>query len=165
MVVRRQLLLNAIGFQVCWFACVFGGSAVALPVVGAFVAWQYRYWQPAEWRLLLGVTLAGIAMDSLWLHSGLMTFADPSLPIIPLWLALLWLAFAATLLHSLQWLMSKPLLLGVASLLAAPLSYYAGSRTGALQLSESALPAIAAGWGILMLTSALLWRRFSCAVS
>lgn len=155
----RPQVINAVGFQLCWFACVVGGSAVALPAVSIFLLWHLRQSQKNEWWLIGLLSVGGILLDSAWLNIGLITFADLTLPVIPLWLALLWCAFSATLLHSLRWLTARPALLALAAAVSAPISYFAGSRLGALEISESGYVVIAISWALLMFIAATAWKK------
>ena len=155
---QRQLV-NMLGFQLCWFACVMGGNLTGLVVVSAFMFWHCRIAERREWLLIAVVTVSGAALDTLWYQLGLMSFsADHQLAFIPPWLLLLWLAFSATLRHSLSFLFSRPLLMAVASAMAAPLSYFAGTRLGALSVSYEGLLVISVSWALLMWLATLLNR-------
>ncbi|QQD20789.1 DUF2878 family protein [Venatoribacter cucullus] len=83
-------------------------------------------------------------------------FAGHSAALIPLWLMLLWLAFACTLRHSLDWLLRKPWLAVLLGLTAAPWSYYAGDLLGAVDAAPVALIMIGIGWAMLMFSMARL---------
>lgn len=126
---RLRLLVNAGLFQLAWFACVFGARqpwllVLALGCVAAHLAWIS---QPGEWRGLLAVAACGWALDSILLQLGLFQFAGNS-PVLPLWLALLWLAFATSLRHSLNWT-ARPWWLGsLVGAIGGPLSYLGGAR-------------------------------------
>ncbi len=157
----RNNLLNLLGFQLCWFACVVGGDVWAAGAVGLFLLWHLRITDRQEWWLIAGLGFAGVALDTLWYQLGLMRFPDTVTVLIPLWLMLLWLAFAATLRHSLGYLFQRPMLLGVVSLIAAPFSYFAGSKLGAIELSSLTLVVIGISWGVLMVISSLLYRRLT----
>lgn len=159
---KQALVINAVGFQLCWFACVLGGSAIALPTVALFLIWHRTLARTHEWRLIAGITLAGTALDSIWLNTGVLAFSEYDLPVIPLWLALLWAAFAATLLHSLQWLSRRPLLLAAGSAISAPVSYFAGDRVGVLSTDTTGLLLISGAWAILMFTVATIWKQSKC---
>ncbi len=88
----RSLILNAVLFQVGWFACIFGARhpwllAVALACLVAHFLWVAS-WR-TEGRLVASVTLFGCALDSFLLNLGVFDFVGDS-PLLPVWLALLW---------------------------------------------------------------------------
>ncbi|MBC9249619.1 hypothetical protein A9179_04960 [Pseudomonas alcaligenes] len=151
----RSLLLNALLFQLGWFACVFGAQRpwlllIALGCLAAHFVWVTA-WR-AEWRLLAGVTLFGSVLDSSLQQLGVFDFAGSS-PLLPLWLAMLWALFATTLSHSLAWT-ARPWWLGaVLGGLSGPLSYYAGARLAGVGLplgSGATLTLLAAVWAAVL---------------
>lgn len=158
---RETLLLvvNFIAFQVGWFACVLGaargwpllGPLVALAIL-APMAWLSP--RPRGFLLLLAIGAAvGLCWDSTLAALGLFQFAGARLaPLAPLWIVALWMLFASTCNRSLRWLQSSvPLSVALAAI-AAPLSYLAGQRLGALQLPRPAvgLAAQAVGWALIL---------------
>ena len=163
-----KTLANALLFQLGWFACVLSPLnpqwpwllGVPLLVIGLHLAWIGRGIREA--RLLLGVLLLGVALDSLLLHLGLFDFGEPRL-LIPLWLALLWLLLATTLGHCLAWAARpwwRASLLGAVS---GPLSYYAGAQLAGVGLpldTGPSLLALAVTWALL-LPLLLAWGRSS----
>ncbi len=151
-------LANIIGFQLSWLACVIGGSVWGAVTVALFLLWHLRCLLPGEWRLMTVLTGVGVLMDTLLYHLGVLQFPGYEGGLIPIWLMLLWLAFTATLLHSLQVMFVRPWLIGLVAAVSAPLSYYAGSRLGAVDLSEYGVWIIGLSWGLLMLCAALLYR-------
>lgn len=151
-------LVNILGFQLSWLACVVGGSVWGSITVAVFLLWHQRCLLPGEWRLMSALTGVGVLMDTLLYHQGVLGFPGHDGVLIPVWLMLLWLAFSATLLHSLQVMFVRPWLIGLMSAVAAPVSYYAGSQLGAVTFSEYGLWIIGLSWGVLMLCSALVFR-------
>ena len=151
----RSLILNALLFQLGWFACIFGAQrpwllAVALACLGAHFAWIAR-WR-AEGRLVASVALFGCALDSFLLNLGVFDFAGDS-RLLPAWLALLWALFATTLNHSLAW-SARPWWLGcLLGAVAGPLSYLAGARLAGVGLPLGPWPTLlllAAIWAAVM---------------
>ena len=61
--------------------------------------------------------------------TGWLRYAAP-LPALPgpAWIATLWVAFAMTLQHSLQWLMARPLAAVLFGAIGGPLAYWGASR-------------------------------------
>ncbi|MDF1762102.1 MAG: DUF2878 domain-containing protein [Oleibacter sp.] len=158
-------IINFIGFQVCWFACVFGGTLWAAPLVTLYMLIHTRFANGYEWRLMTAISLIGIAIDMLWHTLGLTAFPDTQSPLIPIWLMLLWLAFSATMLHSLNHFFTRPWLIGLLSMVSAPLSYFAGTRAGAIEITNQGYIAIALEWGVLMFLAALLHQKYHSRLS
>ena len=153
------MVLNFVAFQVGWFACVLGaahgwplfGPLVALAIL-APMAWTAP--RPRGFLLLLGTGAAvGFCWDSILSALGLMQFTGGRLaPLAPVWIVALWMLFASTCNRSLRWLQSSlPLAVSLA-VVAAPLSYLAGARLGALQLPHptAGLAAQAIGWAVIL---------------
>jgi len=152
---RARLLLNAGLFQLGWFACVLGAQQPWLLLIALACLAIHLRWVAAdrdEWRTLLYVAACGWALDSALLHLGVFSFGDSTL-LLPIWLALLWLLFASTLLHSLNWT-ARPWWLG--SLLGAvggPLSYLGGARLADVGLPLGIWPSVlllGVIWAVLM---------------
>ncbi|MGV8918740.1 MAG: DUF2878 domain-containing protein [Pseudomonas sp.] len=146
-------VLNAVLFQLGWFACVMGGTSlwllVALGVLAVHLLWTSS-WR-SEGDLIISVTLIGTLLDSLLLACNVFEFAAGG-PVIPLWLVVLWALLATTLNHCLAWT-AKPW--WRASLLGAicgPLSYYAGSQMSGVRLPLGLWPSmvmLGAIWAML----------------
>jgi hypothetical protein len=156
---REALLLNLLAFQAGWFACVLGaargwplfGPLVAVVII-APTAWFAP--RPRAFLLLLATgALVGLCWDSTLAALGLMRFAGTHFaPLAPLWIVALWVLFASTCNRSLRWLQSSVPLAVALAVVAAPLSYLAGARLGALQLPRgtAGLVAQAVGWGVIL---------------
>ena len=147
---KTAQLINIIGFQLCWAACVIGGNLWALVCVFLFMLWHWTQRKPGELKLIILLTLTGTLFDSILMHLGVLSFPSHGGVVIPLWLILLWCSFAATLRHSLAWLLQRPLLASVLAAISAPWSYYAGSLFDAVSLTYPALPVIAVAWAVLL---------------
>ncbi len=140
------VLLNLLGFQLGWFACVLGaahgvpwlGPLVAVPVLAGHLAVATR---PGRAALLLGAAaLAGLGLDSLLIRAERIVFAQGILldGFAPYWMVCLWALFASTFNVSLRWLRAKPVLAAAFGALGGPLAYWAGARLGAATLLEPA---------------------------
>ena len=147
------IIANAALFQVTWFACVIGGAAgqpiwgyvgvVALLLYSMSVGFLNR-----DLGVLLVLGLVGFGVDTLWIVLGILDFNSAVLA--PSWIVALWLGFALTVNHSLGWLRQKPLLAAVLAAAAAPMTYVAGARLGAVEILEPAgLLLISAVWGLM----------------
>lgn len=125
-------------------AAWFGLSLVALhlAVVSRLVI--------RESLFLLAAAMMGIALDSLWMHAGILGFTTSFGPLIPLWLIMLWLLFLTTLWHSLAWL-TRSALRWVLPPVVGPLAYFSAARLGALEAPQTLVGwlLLALGWGLL----------------
>lgn len=156
----RWLLLNVIGFQAVWWACVIGagkGWAWAGPMVAAFYAATHLHFSPTrrrDLRLVASALLLGLVLDGALGASGLLTYAtageSPLIP--PLWILALWAGFALTLTHSMAILAPRPWAAALFGALGGPLAYAsAASIAGAIRFDQgmaAGLLAVGAGWGV-----------------
>jgi hypothetical protein len=122
-------LINALLFQIGWFACVLGGNSfwllIAVGVLAIHLLW-ISSWQ-ADGLLLISVALIGTMVDSLLLNCGVFSF-DADGPLIPLWLVTLWAVLATTLNHCLDWTAKPWWRASILGAIGGPMSYYAGSK-------------------------------------
>lgn len=153
-------LINIAAYQVAWFACVLGaanqlswiGTATALSIALIHVVRA----QNAEVELkLIGIAVAlGLAIDSGLSSARLVEFNTGVLVegLTPHWMLALWVAFATTLLHSLNWLMKRPTWAALFGALGGPLAYYAGMKLGAMGVTAgvASFVAIGATWALAM---------------
>lgn len=87
----------------------------------------------AEFVTLMLVATPGIAFDSLLSSLGLYGFEGQRLVLaLPLWLWLLWFAFAASINVSLRWLVRRKIVFVLVAPIAAILSYYSAMHLGAV---------------------------------
>lgn len=135
---------------------MIGGNLWAIAIVPLFFMWHWLQLKSNEIMLIAAFTLLGALNDSLLLNLGLLSFPEHSSALIPVWLILLWSAFAATLLHSMTWLMRKPVLAILLGAVGGPWSYYAGSLLNSLSLSYPVLIIIALVWATLLGTVSLI---------
>ncbi|HWU83492.1 MAG TPA: DUF2878 domain-containing protein [Methylophilaceae bacterium] len=154
------MLVNIIGFQLGWFACVLGaaygypllGPVVALPVIGWHLARQAD--KGMELRLLLLTVLIGSAFDQSLMLLDLVRYSANlwQADWLPIWMMTLWALFATTLNVSLRWLERRPAIAILFGLIGGPLAYWGGARLGAIQWQQpiALLIALAIGWAVLM---------------
>ena len=156
-----QSLMNFVAFQICWFANILG-AAEGYPLLGILCTsfWLTLHFlfssrtPSAEFKLILFAGISGYLADSLLVVYELLAFpvqaqfGGPS----TVWMVCLWMGFAATLSHSLAWLRRKYLLAVVLGAVAGPLSYWAGSKLGAVALPDlqTSLPVVALLWAVMM---------------
>ena len=166
----RRIILNAIAFNIGWFACVlssrWGTPLAALPIVGVILALHLlvitpRHTMKAEALAIAAVAAIGAVVDTLNLSFGVLGFGWPPTVFVP-WIACFWLNFACTLNTSLRWLARMPLIAGILGVVSAPGTYYFGVKLGALQLHETAwiaLAVLAVQWLFMLPAMSLLARH------
>jgi hypothetical protein len=149
------MLTNAILFQLTWFACVIGG-AVGEPLwgfAGVLALFAFSWYVgliKQDLRVLLALGLTGFAVDTAWITLGILDFGGDALA--PSWIVALWLGFGLTVNHSMGWLRQKPVLAAALAALFAPVTYLAGARLGAVEVTNTlGLGLISGTWAIMFL--------------
>lgn len=127
----RSWLPNLLGFQMVWLAAVAGAgiglwwSGVLALTVFAALQLIFSARRGADMRLMGAAAVIGLLLDSVWIWSGLVIFAT-ALPydwLAPVWILVLWLAFALTLNHSLASLQGHPWIGAALGAVGGPLAY------------------------------------------
>lgn len=157
--------LNALGFQMGWWACVAGvGLGLEIPALmfclALTTALVYFSPQPLlEIKLASAACLLGVVLDTGLQSFAVISFYGWSLgPLSPFWLWLLWVMFALTLNSSLSFLKRLPLSVSAAAgFLFGPLTYYAGAKLGAASFDNtlSHLALLAVTWMVAL--PSLVW--------
>jgi len=127
-------ILNAVLFQLVWFACVWGGARglwwLAVASVIGFALWQVpRSSAPRTELALVGAAVVtGLVVDTTYVVAGLVSYPEPGpwRGVAPIWILALWVGFALTLNHSLAWLKGRPLAAALMGGLAGPFSFWIG---------------------------------------
>jgi len=153
-------LMNALGFQAGWWACV---ASVGLELqaqalafcAGLVVAHLWHCARPWKEIQMAGVSLAmGIVADSLLQYFSVIQFSGIALaPLSPLWLWMLWVMFAMTLNTSMAFLATRPWWLSAGlGAVCGPMSYVAGARLGAAIFDASPfhMAVLATMWSLAM---------------
>ena len=137
------MILNAILFNLCWFGLIFWGN-IFIPVVAVWLIWHIRKCTNPknEFQLIFQVSVIGLIIDSTLMHAGVFDFGQARLT-IPLWLIVLWAAFAATINHSLTLVCKNGMLSRLIGAFVVPMSYIAGERLNAVDFSYSYITTIA----------------------
>jgi hypothetical protein len=156
------MLLNIIGFNISWFGLIFLEERF-IPVVILWIGLHFYYCkQPmAELKLILSVTIVGIAIDSILLFLDVFQF--PNQLFIPLWLMTLWVAFAATIAHSVHFLARSIVLQFTIGFIFPPLSYIAGESLTSMTFGFEGFITyliLAVIWSILMVIFFKLQKKF-----
>ena len=155
-----SVVINALGFQAAWWACIVGAGhgfdreAIVFCVILAVLHLRISKHRWPECQLGLFAVLLGVVVDSLLQALSVIRFAGAALePLSPFWLWTLWGMFALTLNASLAFLKGQPLIVSAAlGLLFGPATYYAGTNLGAAELDVTPVRMLALGtaWAIAM---------------
>lgn len=154
---QHYTIINAVLFQLAWFACVLGGNTWALPVVLAFVVFHGLFALPNEWRFVAQVAVMGWFFDQILIRSEVLQVGEN-----PWWLHSLWLLFATTLNHGHKFLQKSFVLAFALGGVAGPMAYFAGTKLTAASIGVS-LPVFFAvlvpSWAVLMLLFVFMAKR------
>ena len=164
-------IVNALGFQAGWWACVAGaghGFEIEAIVFCSLLVCGHLYLSSSrrqELRLGLLAVFVGILLDSTLQHWEVIRLHGWGLsPLSPFWLWALWGLFAMTLNSSLDFLKRQPLITSaVLGLGLGPLTYYAGAQLGAaaLEVTLTHWLALGAAWMLAMPLLVIAARRTS----
>ena len=167
----KKKIVNAVLFQITWFACVLGGAqGIWLwGAIGVALLLVYSYSQSylSQDLKFVGVLLvAGLCLDSFWATIGILDFGSEAkrleffgnsvlflgnnVLVAPPWILLLWAGVGLTLMHSLGFFVERPWLGALMAGGASVPSYLAGQRLGAVVLPDPyALGFIVLTWAVL----------------
>ena len=139
---------NALIFKAHWLACVLGGAYWGLARIVSLIAFSFAVdflRRDLPWAVALGAIGAGL--DTLWIALGIL---DYGAGFAPAWIIMLWVGLALTLNHAMYVFTSAPLIGGLLSGCAAPLTYMSGQALGAVVVpSPMQLLVIALTWAVL----------------
>lgn len=137
-------LLNALLYQLGWFACVGAaalgaghwGAAAAIALTALHV--QLSIDRRSELQLIAAAGLLGLVLETAQLGLGVLEFKGhpPDAVLPPLWILALWLQFATLFRYGLSWLSGRFGLAAVLGFLGGPLAFLGGERLGAATLAE-----------------------------
>lgn len=165
---------NLLGYQAVWFVAVgFAARGLAWPGIlaclgfAAISGW-YSPLRRSDLWLVIGALCCGLLLDGTLAATGWLAYAAP-LPALPApaWIIAIWVAFAMTLQHSLQWVLSRPALAVAFGVIGGPLAYWSASRGfDAVVFTQpvQATATLAIGWGIAMGMLAAIARKCSSLV-
>jgi hypothetical protein len=131
---NKNTIINAMGFQIVWFVCVQGNDLNAAVAVVALLVVHLMMFR-TDLKILMGLfvfSLVGYIGDGIIAmlfdldYQGSLDYNDNLKFLAPIWLLGLWLGFATTLNHSMQWLFKTPFLTVFIALFLVPVSYFAG---------------------------------------
>ena len=150
-------ILNAVGFQLVWVACVGGAGSGRwwlgpLAVLG-FAGWHFARstCRAADARVALVAVGLGSVFDAALKAADLLAYAAPGPWVIvaPAWILSLWLGFALTLNHSLRWMQGRPVVAALFGGIGGPLSYWMGERAWGAVTWNASLPVVLAVLAVL----------------
>lgn len=163
--------INAVGFQVGWWACIAGvgyNLEMQALVLCAILSGTHLYISksPLQDIYLCGIALAiGVLVDTLLQFLSVINFYGWALgPLSPFWLWMLWVMFALTLNSSLAFLKNQShLTCAILGMVFGPLTYFAGARLGAASLEATPVHmfALASAWMLAMPWLVIAARRTS----
>ncbi|MDO6595047.1 DUF2878 domain-containing protein [Neptuniibacter sp. 1_MG-2023] len=135
--ISQNVWVNLIGFNLIWILSVLYKNEAVLVVSIFLLLHLLLHTDPiTEAFILVIVTLLGYSLDSVMTLLGVYWFENNSANDLrifaPLWLALLWLSFAATLRQSLSFFSNKIKLSGIAGGFSGGFSYFAAANLGAV---------------------------------
>lgn len=153
-----KLLINGLGFQAAWWACVLG-VMFGVPLAGPAAMLLFLIIHSTrvsnisnEWKFIIAAGILGTAVDSALAYSGVIKYFggwSQGIP-APLWISAMWMGFAATLFHALKWMRRSNIIGILMGVIFGPLSYYTGVKMGVLEFPFStplALIVLAMVWG------------------
>lgn len=126
---------NLLGYQAVWFAVVWSAGReqawIGMLACGGFIAWQWAVSpvRAADARVLIAGIACGMLVDGLLSAGGLLRYAAPYPALFaPIWIVLLWGAFAVTMNHSMAWFARRPWIAALFAGIGGPLAYLGAAR-------------------------------------
>lgn len=145
---------NLVAFNLMWLGCVLGRADwlwLVAPGVLAYCALLILTGTVRAWQIAVPAAI-GIAIDAALTGAGLFHFPETPL-LLPLWLLVLWLAFATTLTQSLAVVGRHKWVAAACGAVAFPFNYGVGERLGAVSFHDTWLVtviALACIWALLL---------------
>ena len=156
----KSKLTNLVMFKIGWIACVSlaaAGQPLWATAAVAIVVTLHLLSIPVmvkEALLLAAAAVIGLAWESLLVSSGLLSYpaSGEFTPLAPYWIVAMWVLFATTINHGLNWAKRSWHFSALAGMIGGPLAFYGGAAMGAVEFSHTvtALTVIGAGWAVLM---------------
>jgi len=151
-------LVNIIGFQSCWWACVLGSSfnwaylGPFMMLIFLIIHFYINSFSANELKIIIIVGFIGTMIDTSFQVTGIIEYKDSLSNFLPpLWIISMWVGFAATINHSMDWLKNNNLVGFIAGLVFGPLSYITGEKFSVINFNYSAVNPImvlAIAWAI-----------------
>ena len=126
---------NLVGYQATWLLVVWSAGqqrpmiGILACVVFIAVQWLCSRTRAADARVVLAAVACGLVVDGGLAAGGLLKYASATPgQAAPLWIVLLWAAFAMTMNHSMAWFAPRPWLAAVFAAIGGPLAYLGAAR-------------------------------------
>lgn len=158
-------LINFIGFQIGWFACVLGAAYQREPlgmIIALIIIVFHIFSQPNarhEIWLILAAVIIGLIWETWVLNLNVLYYPSHSEASFwaPYWLLVMWALFATTINLSMGWLKGRWVLAVLMGAVFGPLAFVAGEKLNAVVFVDQTLSilALSIGWGLLL--PLLLW--------
>jgi len=153
----QKIIINALLFQIQWFICVQGNNALAAASFACLLFVHNKIIKPHnyEWYLIITFSVVGFIIESIVGSFGFINYqghyvlGDSNIIMAPLWLCIMWAAFASTFCHSLKWLQGKIAICALLAFLVVPVNYYLG-----VKISSSEFPKLMISG---LLVQAVIW--------
>ena len=126
-------IANGVIFNVLWFCCVAGRYEYLWLVAPAVLVYAglLIFYGVISARQMGMVILVGVLVDSVYTVTGVFRFDQDNL-LLPLWMCVLWVAFATTLPLSMKLFGRNGYLAALTGALGFPFSYFIGEKLGAI---------------------------------
>lgn len=138
-------------FELNWLALVLFQFWAMLPVA-TYIVWAFRRLARQQQTLVLQLTILGIAIDSILVWSGVLSFSSSAW--LPLWFLMLWCLFALTVVEAFADLLKPLWLAPFLGAVGGPLSYLGGA------VLSGGLLSMPMGW-ISWLILAVVWAALA----
>ena len=132
------VVINAVLFQLTWFAAVLGGSLFAIAAC-ALLTGHLAFRDSMKADAVIGAITAvlGLGLDTLWIQINVLDFHGAA--VAPMWIVVLWAALGLSINHSMAWFISRPLPGAILAAASAPLSYLSGAALGGVIVPDTAM--------------------------
>jgi len=163
--INPVIFFSAALYQVSWLVLVFmqGYWVPVVLVVFGVLHWRFVSKGKGNWQAVVLFALVGLSTDCLLALLGVYRFDSP----IPLWLAVLWLVFAASLPYAFGFLLKNRVLASALAAVAAPSTYWVAIKArddvGLGAFAEYGLIFVALYWAIIMQLAVSLYNSKSLA--
>jgi len=158
---KSKIFLTLTGYQLTWFACVFGENKFNEPLLGVYVGGIYLliyfYFSKNKTKFIkisLSISIPGYIFDTLMVFFSIYKFNSSFiLGTLPFWMIILWLSFSTLFDEILLFFKNYKILGIIISGSIAPITYYAGQPLGIININNIILffMLMVSFWSLLML--------------
>ena len=144
-------ILNILGFNIGWWACVLGAAngfsyvGPAAMLVFLVLHFYINAFDYSEIKLIIIFAFLGTLIDTLMVYTGMLSYKglyEEDIIIAPLWITAMWCGFAATVNHSMAFLKGKWIYSLISGAIFGPLAYMTGQGLGAINFNADHLSII-----------------------